>query len=81
MRRRKKTKVKIPNDREIRMVKDVHKDAEHMYDLLANLDGPQEIKDELAEGIGEFEDLCEALLTQGSVPQVLRHPSWNKVMN
>ena len=82
MRKRKRsTNVKVPNTREKNMLRDVHEDADHMYMLLADLEGDKELKDELAEGIGVLEDLCEALIMQGEVPKRLRDPLRGKTTN
>lgn len=81
MQKKKKTNVRPSRKREDRMMRVMREDAMHMYELLAKLDGEQDIIDELAEGIGNLEDLCEALIDQAELPKKLRNPKYNKVMN
>ena len=78
MARRKKRNinVQLPRDKEERLVQNVYEDKMHMYDLLMELEGDEDIKNELAEGIEELSDLVEALAYQSGVPKRLKRP-WN----
>ena len=80
-RRKKKTNIKLDRKREDRMIKNLHEDTMHMYELLDELDGEQEIIDDLAEGIGHLEDLCEALIDQAELPKRLVPPYKSKNLN
>ena len=81
-RKRKNSKVRIPRDREDRLMRDVLDDTTHMYELVSDLEGSQELKDELAEGIGELEDLIQALLNTTRLPSKgLKYPWDNKILN
>lgn len=78
-RRRKRNKnIQLPRDREEQIVKQVSDDVEDMLLNLSELEGDQDVIDDIAEGISELQDLIEAILYQSGVkiPKRLKRP-WN----
>ena len=69
MKRKYKSQVKLPRDKEDWFIKNVEDDVYDMLDNLAELEGDQAIKDQVAEGIGELEDIIRALVDQNDIPR------------
>ena len=69
MKRKYKSQVKLPRDTEDWFIKNVEDDVYEMLDYLAGLEGDQDIKDHVAEGIGNLEDLIRALVDQTNIPK------------
>lgn len=68
MKRKYKSQVKLPRDKEDWFIKNVEDDVYDMLDNLTELEGDQAIKDQVAEGIGELEDIIRALVDQNDIP-------------
>lgn len=82
MRRKYKSQVKLPRDKEDWFIKRVEDDVYEMLDNLADLEGDQNIKDSVAEGIGELEDVIRALVDQTNLPKKGLKKPWDvKKMN
>lgn len=77
-RRRRNKNIQLPRDREEQMVRQVSEDVEDMLMSLSELEGDQDVIDDIAEGISELQDLIEAILYQSGahLPKRLKRP-WN----
>ena len=73
-RKKRKTNVKVVDERNERFKSDLWHDVDELAGFVSDLDLDDDAKNYIMEGVNEIADLATALLNQTEIPKMLRYP-------